>query len=212
MARYLHFIVSFIFIMLFHFSISAQNVRVNKKSSINNLSIKKESSIEKKVGNVLGEKQHVISDSKSKSIVNIKTSDFTIDSIVSVKKELGLYNKDKVGDNSIENIVTNKINIIAPDDNVTYTKEEFQENEVVTVSEIKPFKVTQSQDFKPHILKEDTPKITDYSTLTITNNKRIYLQQEQEDLELEINQNKHNPDYDLIQNQKKLDYIKTLLK
>ena len=104
------------------------------------------------------------------------------------------------------------VNAVNPDVNVTYTKEDAViEPSVSTISERKPITTQKSVNYQPKMVKEDIHPITDYSSTSTPPNKKIYLQQEADDLQIEINQNRNNPAYDLIAKQKKLDDIKKLI-
>jgi hypothetical protein len=96
--------------------------------------------------------------------------------------------------------------------NVTYTKEEIPANTTSnTVSETKKSKVQPSVNYQLKTVKADIHPVTDYSNAGISPNKKIYLQQEADDLQAEINQNSNNPSYDLAAKQKQLDDIKKLI-
>ena len=100
----------------------------------------------------------------------------------------------------------------ASDDNVIYTKEASPENEKIILSEKQLVKVTPSVNYKERVIKEDIhPVVSSTAKVEISSGKRIYLQQEADDLQQEINQNIDNPNYDVAKKQKQLEEIKKML-
>ena len=143
---------------------------------------------------------------------HLKVSKIYRDSVANIKLAADeTYTKEQV---DIKSLDTNKsLNVITTvSDNVTYYKETITENQPISTTEKSPTKVATSINYKSSILKEDVHTITNSTNVEITSNKRIYLQEEADDLQIEIKQNVNNPNYDLVQKQKLLGYIKTLLK
>ncbi|HUM52022.1 MAG TPA: hypothetical protein PK431_09410 [Chitinophagales bacterium] len=104
------------------------------------------------------------------------------------------------------------VDVVNPDVNVTYTKEvEPTQTASNAISERKPTTMQKSVNYQPKVVKEDIHPIIDYSNTSTPPNKKIYLQQEADDLQAEIDQNRNNPSYDLIAKQKQLDDIKKLI-
>ncbi|HRH56980.1 MAG TPA: hypothetical protein PLS10_04960 [Chitinophagales bacterium] len=98
------------------------------------------------------------------------------------------------------------------DNNVIYTKEILPESEKISSSEKQLVKVTPSLNYKERVIKEDIhPVLSTNAKVEISSGKRIYLQQEADDLQQEINQNIDNPNYDLAKKQKQLEEIKKML-
>ncbi|MFN8283673.1 MAG: hypothetical protein U0U67_10690 [Chitinophagales bacterium] len=95
--------------------------------------------------------------------------------------------------------------------NVTYTKEDLSVETAANTSERKPNKIQKSVNYQPKVVKEDIHPVTDYTNSGIAPNKKIYLQQEADDLEREIQLNANNPNYDIAAKQKQLDEIKKLI-
>lgn len=98
------------------------------------------------------------------------------------------------------------------DNNAIYTKEVLPESEKIISSEKQLVKVTPSVNYKERVIKEDIhPVLSTNAKVEISSGKRIYLQQEADYLQQEINQNMHNPDYDLAKKQAALEEIKKML-
>ncbi len=97
-------------------------------------------------------------------------------------------------------------------DNVTYTKESLPTDSTTTISEHKTSKVITSVNYKPKVVREDVVPASNTAPNEIAPNKKIYLQEEADDLQAEIALNRNNPNYDLIGKQKKLQQILDLLK
>ncbi len=147
-----------------------------------------------------------------KDRTHLKVSQISRDSVANIKLAADeTYTKVQL---DIKSLDTNKsLNVITTvSDNVTYYKETITENQPISTTEKSPTKVATSINYKSSILKEDVHIITNSTNVEITSNKRIYLQEEADDLQIEIKQNVNNPNYDLVQKQKLLGYIKTLLK
>lgn len=210
MEKYLHFILFvFLFISSFYTS-NAQTERL-KTYAVENIS--KKNITEEPRPNIPDKnksvkfKQEIIKDKN-----HLKLSNISRDSIVNIK--LTIDENNTYEQTNIQQINANKSsNTDATNsDNVTYNKETISENQLVTTSERSPIKVATSVNYQPRILKEDVHPVANNSSISITPNKRIYLQQEADDLQIEISQNVNNPNYDLAEKQKLLEYIKTLLK
>lgn len=212
MERFLHFAL---FVFLFFSVVCSSNAQTKRlkvysveENSKKNESVESHPNIPEKK-NTTKFKQEIKKDANY-----LRISETTRDSISRIKIATQITNaNEQQSDIQPLNVNAKKsINDNATgQDNVTYNKEIISENQSISTSERSPIKVTTSVNYKPSVLKEDIHPTTE-TTTTITPNKRIYLQQEAEDLQIEITQNANNTNYDLVQKQKLLEYIKTLLK
>lgn len=179
------------------------------------------------------EKKNIKPESKREIVKQNTTSDKPIaDTALIIKAKAGttdrLLNKQRSqerlvekGDTVIKEQVinsdvntTNKMveNSGVYQDNVTYTKETLPNEIKSNITEHKSTKVTTSVNYKPKVVREDVVPAANSLSNEINQNKRIYLQQEADDLKAEITKFQNNPDYDLVSKQKKLQEILDLLK
>jgi hypothetical protein len=123
------------------------------------------------------------------------------DSLLVRKRKTGLQD-----DNTINN--AQKVFL---SDNVTYIKEDLPDYEKTVSSEKTIIKPTPSVNFTPRVIKEDIHPALNYSSTDISSDKRVYLQQEADDLIREMDLNAGNVNYDFAYKKKKLDEIKKML-
>lgn len=97
------------------------------------------------------------------------------------------------------------------DNSVQYFKETLPEQITVTNAERKTVKPTASVNYKQREIKQDIHPVQDFTHPGISESKRLYLQQEADDLQVEINQNRNNPGYDIAKKQKQLEDIRKLV-
>lgn len=97
------------------------------------------------------------------------------------------------------------------DNSVQYFKETLPEQITVTNAERKTVKPTASVNYKQREIKQDIHPVQDFTHPGISESKRLYLQQEADDLQVEINQNRNNPGYDISKKQKQLEDIRKLV-
>ncbi|MBK9328831.1 MAG: hypothetical protein IPM95_05815 [Sphingobacteriales bacterium] len=97
------------------------------------------------------------------------------------------------------------------DNSVRYLKETLPEQATVANSERKTVKPTASVNYKQREVKQDIHPVQDFTHPRISESKRLYLQQEADDLQVEINLNRTNPDYDTAKKQKQLEDIRKLV-
>lgn len=146
--------------------------------------------------------------------------DFTSDEnlkkpIVEISNDTERERKEKKAfdDTKLSTSMTdNKTNVEV---NTTYTKELPEENVKNTVSEKVRPKVEKSSNYQPHVVKEDVQNTQVQQRNTapqVSAMKKVYLQQEADELEQEIEKFKNDPNYNLVEKQKQLEYLKKLLK
>lgn len=213
------------FFYLSCFSQQTQRTKINNTSIINTTHTNKPSSNntsinEKTINNVVIENvemQNVIS-TNSDSIrenINLHSDNSNgIDSKTTSTQTIQPRNTNYDIDITYKKSIIDTNSYILQD-NVTYTKEPLPQNVEKNISEKKSTKVTTSVNYKPRVIREDvtpTTNNTNNTTNDISPNKRIYLQQEADDLQVEISLNKNNPNYNLENSRKKLEYILNLLK
>lgn len=122
--------------------------------------------------------------------------------------------KEQVVDNDANSNSNNKMidNNGVFQDNVTYIKETTPTESKTNIAEHKSTKVITSVNYKPKVIREDVVPLTNSLPNEISANKRIYLQQEADDLRTEIELYRNNPNYDLVGKQNKLQKILDLLR
>lgn len=213
MKRHLHLFL-FILFSIFHGIIFAQTERLKtaQKQVILTNSDNAQLSVDKSNSKIITEEKK----KKADPPLNSKKSDYNSSAKMVTLKQPDQQRKPKVIAEVIEtkSIVDDQKQAtieVRPDVNVTYTKEEPIASTNNSVSEVKKVKVQKSINYQPKTVKEDIHPITNYTNSGISSNKKIYLQQEADDLQAEINQNANNPAYDLIAKQKQLDDIKKLI-
>lgn len=216
MKKDLHLIIIFSF-LFFSTTIQAQNDRVKiiQKQVIPTTSATN--------NNVVENNKSAAPTKETKRVANPATNSQKLDAAQKTEiqvpaKEAKDLRKPKVIalEEVVESTDNNKQAIlepINPESNVTYTKvdESAERKGNVITSERAPTKTQKSVNYQPKVVKEDIHPITDYSNTSTPPNKKVYLQQEADDLQLEINQNLNNPSYDLIVKQKQLNDIKKLI-
>jgi hypothetical protein len=196
MIKYLQ-ITTFLLLSFFCLSVLAQNGR-----TINSFSDKKLLFPEKLQEN----KSTIQLNVSEKSDLPVVKNEITVGQTQSRVSDSVPLKKDN------DNITLKSASTFASDDNVIYTKEILLENQKINSSEKQLVKVTPSVNYKERVVKEDIhPGVSTTARIEISSGKRIYLQQEADDLQQEINQNIDNPNYDLAKNQKQLDEIKKML-
>jgi len=97
------------------------------------------------------------------------------------------------------------------DNSVQYFKETLPEQTAVTNAERKTEKPSVSVNYKQRQVKQDIHPLQDFSHPGISESKRLYLQQEADDLQAEISRNSSNPNYDIATKQRQLEDIRKLL-
>lgn len=114
----------------------------------------------------------------------------------------------KAKKNTYPNTENEKVQV---NDHVRYEKISFPEQNINQVSEKKKAAVNVSVNYKAKTIREDIHPQMEYNSNKIAPEKLQLMKQEAQELEMEIKENKKNAKYDLIEKQKKLDYIKSLI-
>ncbi len=97
------------------------------------------------------------------------------------------------------------------DNSVEYFIETLPEQATVNNAERKTVKPAVSVNYKQREVKQDIHPVQDFTHPGIAESKRLYLQQEADDLQAEIKQNANNPNYDIAKKQRQLEDIRKLL-
>jgi hypothetical protein len=227
MNKYVHALILVFFCLSFFTSFSQQprinssNVAKVDNSDIStsipnnkndNPSNKTETSLKSVIQNAIENKN--ISDTTTKLKATVGSADRMINKQHSQQRltEKGevIVIKQAVSDDVISNKIAGNNDVFQ--DNVTYTKEILPTDSKSNNVEQSSQKVTPSVNYKSKVLREDVTPLTNNTSNEISPNKRIYLQEEADDLQAEIALNRNNPNYNMVSKQKKLQQILDLLK
>lgn len=206
MIKHLHFILLIAILSLFSTVIFSQNGRVKATNAKTIQGVfENNSSNQKTLPANISEKEDMVQTKNE-----VKTSVTQLRSSIDSALVTGKKNKQQ-DDASFKS--AQSAQKIPNTDNVNYIKEDLPENEKLLSAEKKSVKVVPSVNYKPRIIKSDIQPVpvVDNSKIEINSNKRIYLQQEADDLQREINQNTGNVNYDLAKKQQQLESIKKML-